>query len=159
MNKDREKTSPEQKTAEFFSQSPRIIADALVQEEGIVITAGERRMRVIEAESFDKRAVGARYRAMQGMAPGDIWSPATRAIGQSLIVARDRDGVGACVRLKRVEYYDEQTGAFVSSLQLGKDEFRAREGDIARYLGLGKHERARLRFKDNSNVLHLDKYK
>lgn len=157
--KDREKISPEQRTVEFFSQIPKAIADALVAEKGIIIAIGERRIRVIEAESFEKKAVGTRYRAMQEMVPGDIWSPAMRVIGQSLIVARDRDGVGACVRLTRVEYYDEQAGTFVPSLQLGDDEFRVREGDIARYLGLDKHERARLRFKDNSSVLHLDKYK
>lgn len=150
-------SSSEVRTAEFFQQNVSRLTDALIEGDGMVIAVpdSERRLRLVEVEPFNKSRVGARYREMNDMEPGDLWNPPMRRISQSLIVALDRQAVGACVRLLRANYFDPRSDSFVPTLSVGREEFAQREGDIAKFLGLGKYDRSRLEFVDRSNTLYL----
>lgn len=152
-------TSPEARTAQFFDQDVARLTAALVSGDGMIIAipGSNRRIQLVEVEPFGKARVGVRYREMNGMEPGDLWNPPMRRINQSLIVAQDRDGVGACVRLLRAYYFDQRSGTFVPTLKIGRGEFAQREGDIANYLRLGRYDRSRLEFIDDSDVLYLTK--
>lgn len=158
MNKEQEKQiTPEARTAALFSYAPGALAKQLIKGGGIVVAIPETdtKVRIFEAEPYEKRKVGKRYSAMNYMTPGDLWNPPMRQILQSLIVAKDRDGVGACIRLKKVEYFDPKTQVFVPVLTTSRGEFGAREGDIAKYLGLRKRDQGKLKFLDNSDTLYL----
>ena len=157
MNESEHRIKPEIRTAAFFSMGPLQIARSLVEKADLTIqiSGTDKKVKVIEAEPFSRDRVGARYSAMQEMSIGDVWFPPTRQILQTLIVAKDANGIGACVRLKEVEYYDPKLNDFVSELETEEGKFGQREGDIAKYFGKGKFERARLRFQDNSQTLFL----
>lgn len=152
--------SPEERTLAFFQQSPDTLLDGLIERGGMIITQPEadKRIRIVLAESWPKRMVGERYkrRGIENMQPGDLWNPSMRAIKQSLIVAKDEDGVGACVRLLEVEYWDPTGQEFVSRLAAEEENYsQTREGDIAKYFGLERNERSRLQFLDDSNRLYI----
>jgi hypothetical protein len=151
--------SPEERTIAFFGQSPDRIAEQLIQGAGMTIAlrGTENRIRIVEVQDWPKRDVGKRYKdkGIDDMLPGDLWNPLSRAIRQSLIVAKDEDGSGACVRLLKAEYWDAAKNTFVSRLTKGEQDLAAREGDIAKYFGLEKYERSKLQFLDQSNRLYI----
>lgn len=152
--------SPEERTAAFFRQNPDIILDGLIAGNGMIFALPEtdKRIRIVAAQSWIKRMVGERYkkRGIEDMEPGNLWNPSIRAIKQSLIVAKDEDGVGACVRLLEAEYWDTTRQTFVSRLAADEKNYsQTREGDIAKYFGLQKNERSRLQFLDESNTLYI----
>lgn len=152
-------TSPEERTAAFFEQDFTKLCDDLLEENGMVIALpnSDRKIRIVELEEWAKQAVGKRYKArgIENMRAGDLWNPSARAINQSLIIAKDKDGVGACVRLLKAEYWDPASNEFIPALTEQEYTFGEREGDIAKYLGLGKNEKSRLRFLDDSRVLYI----
>lgn len=151
--------SPEERTIAFFGQSPDRIAEQLIQGAGMTIAlqGTEKRIRIVEVQDWPKRDVGKRYkdRGIDDMLPGDLWNPLIRAIRQSLIVAKDEDGAGACVRLLKAEYWDAVNDAFVAELTEGEQKFAGREGDIAKYFELERNERSKLQFLDDSNRLYI----
>lgn len=154
-----EQLSPEARTARLFQMDVTKLAEELLGGEGMVISliGSERRVRISEAEAFEKNRVGLRYKAMNDMKPGDLWNPPMRQISQSLVVSKDENGVGACVRILKVEYLDPSTNSYTPELRLEGQEYKQREGDIAKYLGLDKRERSQLKFQDDSDILYLTK--
>ena len=80
------------------------------------------------------------------MTPGDVYvfdlKMGARSTTQTLVVASDQDGVGACVRILR---------ATIESSQLGT------ETAVARHLGISSQDSYRLSFKDDSEKLYLEK--
>ncbi|MBI2327223.1 hypothetical protein HYU92_02785 [Candidatus Curtissbacteria bacterium] len=154
-----EDKSPESRTSQLFQNNVIKLTEELSKDGRIVISliGINRRVRISEAEAFEKNRVGFRYRAMNDMKPGDFWNPPMRQICQSLIVSQDETGVGACVRLLKVEYFDPTNNSYVPELRIEDQEFKQREGDIAKYLGLGKYERSQLKFLDDSDTLYVTK--
>lgn len=153
-----ERLSPEARTKRLFALDVEELADELVTlEEAAVIAVfgSNRKIRLLEVEAFKKLDLGDRYAAMNRMRPGDLWNPPMRHILQSLIVSQDHVGVGACVRLLKAEFFDPSTNSFVTDLILDGQEYKQREGAIAKYLGLDKFERSKLTFLDDSNTLYL----
>lgn len=152
-----ESFSPEQRTAQFFSQDPFALAQKLVENQGMVIEENVtgKKVRITKVEAFLKNSVGKRYRAMNEMQPGDLWNPPQRQIRQSLVVAKDADGVGACVRLTEARYLDPKTNQFVKELFTEDHKFGPKEGDIAKYFGLNKNDQSKLRFLDESDTLFI----
>ncbi|MEK7517475.1 MAG: hypothetical protein AAB583_02905, partial [Patescibacteria group bacterium] len=147
-------------TAALFEQSPDTMLNNLIAGDGMIIALPEtdKRIRIVAAQPYPKSMVGERYkkRGIENMEPGDLWSPSMRTIKQSLIVAKDEDGVGGCVRLLAAEYWDPTRQRFVSQLTTGEGSYsETREGDIANYFGLERYERSRLQFLDESNTLYL----
>lgn len=148
----------EQRTQAFFEHDPFTLSEKFTQDGGMVVGVpnSDKKILVVKAQPYAKKDVGKRYGAMNEMHPGDLFSPLARGgIAQSLVVAKDGDGVGACVRLLEAEYFDSETGEFVRRLRIGNDEFKPNEGDIARYLGFPKRYVGSLRFIDNTDTLYL----
>ncbi len=148
----------ETRTTEFFSQNVGRLKEELL--DGLILALPETtvRARIVGASAFPKKDVGKRYKdwGMEDLTPGDLWSPPTRRILQSLVVSQDEEGVGACVRLMAVAYWDSLTERFVDRLIMGGQEFRqTREGDIAKFFGLHSYERSELKFLDYSNILYI----
>lgn len=142
-----------ERTAAFFSQNVEVLAEQLrgreiiTQDKRIIVTSLEPWLKE-SRENSTLKTVGKRYRAMEQMVPGDLWTPPVRRMRQSLVVAQDNGIVGACVRLLGARAYNPQTQEFT---------LMPREGDIANFLGLTTYERARLVFVDDSEVLYLSK--
>lgn len=151
--------SPEERTVAFFQQNLTRLADALLKGDGIIIALpnSERRIKIAQIEEWASKSVGERYKSkgVEKMDVGDLWNPPVRAIRQSLIVAKDKDGVGACIRLLEAEYWDPSTGSFSPNFSEGEYTFGAREGDISKYFGLDKNEISKLRFLDESDTLYI----
>lgn len=148
----------EQRTQTFFEHDPFTLSEKLTQGGGMVIGVpnSDKKILVVKAQAYSKRDVGKRYGAMNEMHPGDLFSPLARGgIAQSLIVAKDEDGVGACVRLLQAKYFDPEAENFVPRLKIGNEEFKPNEGDITRYLGFPKRYVGSLRFIDNTDNLYL----
>lgn len=136
------------RTAEFFKQNVADLSEAL-QNRVLVDQASNRRIQLNRLEPYPK--VGPRYRDIVGknMQPGELWTPhiPVRRMNQALIIATSVEpGVGACVRVIRGSYSDPEKGEFVPM---------PREGDLAVYLDMGRFERARLIFLDESENLYV----
>lgn len=161
MTNEEIKLIPEARTAAFFEQSTQIIVDQLTYREGLIIAVEgtNRKVRITRADAYPR--VGDRYKQITGMKPGDLWSPPQRQIQQSLIVTKDESGAnsGSCVRIREAEYFDPATQSFTATLRSGVEIYGAREGDIAKFLGLGRYEQASLKFVDSSETLYLVKGK
>lgn len=99
--------------------------------------------------------VGKRWKAMWFMSAGNLWNPVYIHKAQSLVVGRDPDGVGACVRLLQADYLDPNSQEYIPRLSLGEAEYGPDENDIARYLGLSKNNKSQLKFIDDSDILYL----
>lgn len=150
----------EQRTAAFFSQNVDKLADQLKVGDGMLLAIPETtsRAKLVEVDDFARSRVGKRYKdwGIEDLIPGDLWNPPSRGILQSLIIARDSSGVGACVRLLSAEYWNPLTETFVDRLITAGHEFKQnREGDIAKFFGLAQYERSVLRFLDDSNTLYI----
>ncbi len=138
----------ENRTTEFFNQNVADLEEAL-RNRILIDQTANKQVQLTRLEPYPK--VGPRYRAIiaEKMQPGEIWIPyiPVRRMSQSLIIAKSIEPeVGACVRVLRGSYYDLEKGEFVPM---------PREGDIAKYLGLGQFERASLRFLDESEALYI----
>lgn len=136
------------RTAEFFNQNVADLSEAL-QYRVLIDQASNRRVQLARLEPYPR--VGQRYRDIVGknMQPGELWAfyIPVRRMSQTLIIAKSVEpGVGACVRVIRGNYFDSQKGEFVPM---------AREGDIAGHFEMGKFERARLVFLDESQDLYV----
>ncbi len=151
-------SSPEERTAAFFDRTLSQIANDLVKDRMIIeLPSSDKRVRIYEIEEWPRYKVGPRYKkaGIEDMNPGDLWNPPIRAIRQSLIVTKDRERVGACIRILQVNYWDPEKGEFVPTLTQEGYTFAAREGDISRYFGLEKNERSKLSFLDDSETLYI----
>lgn len=150
-------SNPETRTAAFTNQDLYLMADQMIEGEGMVMVVygTSRKVRIIKVDPWSKQRVGERNDVMAAMNPGDLWSPPERQILQALVVAKDKDGVGACVRIERVEFYDASSQSFVETLTEGDVTYGQREGDIAKYLGLGKFERNKIQFQDATSTLYV----
>lgn len=142
----------------FFSQDVKTLADQLASGMVLAIPKTTTKLRVVKAEAFSRERVGIRYKnwGIEDLTPGDLWSPPSRRIMQSLVISRDETGIGACVRVLSAEYWDPLTERFVDRFITGGQEFKTgKEGDIARYFGLNCFEKSNLRFLDDSNALYV----
>lgn len=153
-------TEFEQRTAAFFNQNVDRLADQLKAGDGMLLAIPETTSRasLVEVEDFARSRVGKRYKdwGIEDLTPGNLWNPPSRRILQSLVIAQDIDGVGACVRLLSAKYWNPLTQTFVDRLITAGQEFKQdREGDIAKFFGLRPYERSVLRFLDNSNTLYI----
>ena len=151
--------TPAERTAQLFYSDVFELANQLSSDNGAIISTLDksRKIQIGRVEPFAKRRVGAKYSDMNHMQPGDLFNPPARAISQSLIVSQDEEGVGACVRVLRATYFDESTNAFVPELTIDGEDFKQREGDIAKYLRLNKKERSQLKFLDDFETLYVVK--
>lgn len=155
--------TPEQRTLVLFDKYVDQLADEFLDGDGleIGIANSSRRIRVSEVDPFGKdpeshlKRVGQRWNAMEKMQVGDLWNPVWIKTTQSLVVAKDRGGIGACVRLVRAEYFDKSKGLYVTDLVEDDGEYHQVESDIARFLGLERNNRSRLAFLDDTNILYL----
>lgn len=154
------------KTSKFFNQDIRGLSGDLLADSGMVLAIYDtnKMARIKEARPYvrlqatDIEVVGERYKnwGIEGLNLGDLWNPPSHGRRQSLVIGRDHDGIGACVRLLAAEYWDPKVSEFVKKLTLGKEEFKwDREGDIARYFGLQVFERSVLKFLDETNRLYV----
>lgn len=153
-------TEFEARSVAFSNQHVDKLADQLIAGDGMVLAIAETtlRARLVKVEDFAKARVGKRYKdwGIEELTPGDLWNPPSRRILQSLVIAQDQDGIGACVRLLSAEYWNPLTQTFVERLTSAGQEFKQdREGDIAKFFGLRPYERSVLRFLDDSNTLYI----
>ncbi len=132
-------TPEESRTKELFSLSVGELAKEL---QGRVVISEDQSTKVkfVSLEAWPKEKIGKRYQAMENMEPGTLWAYyfAFRQIMQTLIVAKDQEKSGACVRVLHSEGFK-------------------REGDTAKQLGLSHNETTRLAFRDQSELLYLEK--
>ncbi len=146
----------QERTNSLFNQE---VADVSSNIEGMVIVlyGTNRQLKVISTESWLHDKVGGKmswlYNPIRKMSQGDIWTPRipVRRMQQSLIVAQDRGNIGACIRLLRAAYFNTQSSDFLEEV----GDFKQREGDIARYLGLEAGARSKLAFLDDTDILYL----
>ena len=151
-----EYTSPEERTAQFFSIKAEAFSERLKPLEGngmVIASSLERKIRVVLAEPYSR--VGDYYKKIGELKPGTLWNPAKRVISQSLIVTPSEGGNGSCVRLLQAEFFDPETGDFVAQCNLGGEYFGPREGSIAKYLQLNKGGISELKFVDNTEILQI----
>lgn len=155
--------TPEQRTEILFDKYVNQVADEFLARGGMVIMLPDtsRSIRVRRAEPFGidpeskLKKVGSRWNAMRSYNTGDVWNPKFINTIQSLVVSKDKAGVGACVRLYRAEYFDTARGVYVAELEVGNEQFGQSEPDIAKYLGLQVNQRSRLAFVDQTDALSL----
>lgn len=142
---ERTEGTPEQRTAAFFAQEVFALEKSLKGREIVVAETGVS-MTIAETQPFPTKKVGNRYQAMQSMAPGDVYvfslKMGARSTTQTLVVASDQDGVGACVRI---------LSATAENARL------ATETAISRHLGVNSQDSYRLSFKDDTERLYLEK--
>ncbi|MBI2029046.1 hypothetical protein HYT02_01380 [Candidatus Gottesmanbacteria bacterium] len=144
------KLTPAERTRIFFNQDVSKLAEDL-QDREIIDTSTGKRIVLTEVEPWEKMTVGKRYDEMRNMQPGDLFAfyfP-LRRMTQSLVVATDKDGVGACVRIKRASRFDPEKQTVVPM---------EREGELARFLELAQQQESAIRtlaFIDESDSLYL----
>lgn len=143
----RRPSAVEARTQEFFDQGVNALARSL-KNMVVELDGTNKSIQLTDLQGWTHSEVGKRYEAMEEMDPGDLWvcEFPFRKMRQSLIVAKDRGQVGACVRIIRAASFNPKTGGFVEML---------REGDTAKYLGLNDGEVVGLKFLDKSETLHL----
>lgn len=148
QNMERRKPNPEEsRTQEFFEQGVSALTRGL-RGLTIQVDGSNKSIQLTNLEPWTFSKVGKRYEEMEEMDAGDLWAVPFpfRKMTQSLIVAKDRGQIGACVRIIRAASFDPKTGDYVEM---------PREGDTAKYLGLKDGEVAKLMFLDKSDTLHL----
>lgn len=137
--------TPEQRTAAFFGQEVFALEKGLKGREIVVAEIGVS-MTIVETQPYPTKRVGDRYKAMQSMSPGDVYvfslKMGARSTTQTLVVASDQDGIGACVRI---------LSATAEGARL------ATETAISRHLGVNSQDSYRLSFKDDTERLYLEK--
>ena len=150
INMEKRRPTPEEvRTQEFFNQSVSTLARKL-RNMVIVLEGTNKQIQLTELQAFGYNDVGKRYDQMEDMRPGDLWAAPFpfRRMRQSLIVAKERGLVGACVRVVRASRFDTRSGEFVPM---------RKEGEIAGYLGLRDNQVCKLEFRDKSDTLYLAK--
>lgn len=153
-----EPLTPQGRTERLFALEVGELAEALTRVD-IAVYGTPRRLRVTQVEPFSRsklgpyKPVGNRWGAMRRMNAGSVWNPQFFTLTQSLVVAQDHEGVGACVRLLEATYYDPETKIYIP------EEIDARlsdkENGIALHLGLEPNEVSELRFIDDTDILYL----
>jgi hypothetical protein len=141
-------TSPEERTLAFFEQDYAALAEAL-ENRRVILEGTDKSIQITKAEGWPRQQVGRQYQPMEThMQPGDWWAfrIPVRRMRQSIIVAQDQGQIGACVRILRASRVDAETQEIVPM---------PREGDIAQFFELSDDEHLRLRFTDDSEILHL----
>jgi hypothetical protein len=149
--------SPEQRTEQLFANPLEVLTQRLEYQVVEAQDSGKRIM-LTQLQTWPRNKVGETsrpdikrmYHQMREFNPGDwcAYLLKTYKMRQSLIVASDQDGVGACIRIIRANSFDPRTKSFKAM---------TREGDIANYLGMQDNERASLAYINDSNVLYLIK--
>lgn len=146
----------QERTSRFFSQE---VTDLSLDLEGRIIAlyGTNRQLKVISTESWLQSKVGEKmswlYAPIRKILPGDLWTPRipVRRMQQSLVGAQDSGNIGACVRLLRATYLNTVINDFSEEVE----NFKQREGDIARYFGLEEGSRSKLMFLDETEILYL----
>lgn len=116
----------------------------------------DKKIKVDTVRPYAKVDIGKNYRRghegvnIDNLPVGRLWAfhIPVRRMRQALVTAKDQGLTGTCVRIERASSYDQETQAFAPM---------AREGDIANYFGLDNNEVATLSFKDQSDVLYLER--
>lgn len=136
-----------EKTRNFFNQNYDDLTSQLQGRE-VILQGTKKRTIMISLQGWAKNDVGRRYKGMEQMEPGDWWAVRipVRKMRQSLIVAKDNEEIGACVRILRASYFDEEIGSFAEV---------KREGDLANFFELRDNEVLQLKFLDDSETLYL----
>jgi hypothetical protein len=145
----------EERTVAFFNQDVRTLAETL-QDMLIVLVGSNKRIKVDVVRPYPKDEIGRNYiRGYEGvsinnLSVGRVWAfyLPVRRMRQTLVTAQDQGQTGACVRIERASIFDQEAQIFVPM---------TREGDIANYFGLYNYEVATLSFRDQSNVLYLER--
>ncbi|MBI4028809.1 MAG: hypothetical protein HY376_00360 [Candidatus Blackburnbacteria bacterium] len=136
---------PEARTAGFFDQDLEAL-DSQLQGRWVVMIGTGKGFRIVETQPYPK--VGKRYVEIADMKPGELWSPPVRGIQQALIVVKGNEPPGACIRILKVECLQPN-----GDLMLTKGE-----GELAKYLGLGKGAHYPLTFHNAGNTLYLETF-
>ena len=147
--------SLEARTTAFFEQEVDVLAQGII---GKVISSqdGTKLALVTKTEAWIKEENSEkRYKPIHQMPPGELFVVRfpLRRMSQTLIVAKSGGETGACVRIKRVEYFDRKSGEFVEELE--QDELGQKEGDIAKYFDLVDEGPYRLKFMDNGETMFI----
>lgn len=135
----------------FFNQNVEKLASAML---GRIIAIPNTNIAIMITEtqvySRGENISNWRYKVMSLMGAGDLWACPfpLRHINLCLLVAKDREEVGACVRLKEANKFISDESGW---------EPLTKEGDISRCLKLEVGERVVLRFIDATEVLYLVK--
>lgn len=157
----RKELTPEERTTAFFNQDVRTLALDL-QDRIVALVGSDKRIQITKPVVYAKQAsageleIGENYKrgkdgvTIDTLPEGVLWSYhiPVRKMKQALVTAKDHGEQGTCVRLVRASRYDPDTQTFVPM---------PREGDIASYFELEENEVARLSFKDQSDVLYLER--
>lgn len=149
--------SPEIRTKELFSLPVDILSQRLEFQVVEDQTSGNK-IQLTKLQPWARGEVGKtsradvrrRYHQMREFNPGDwcAYLLNTYRMRQSLIVASDSDGTGACVRIIRASRFDPVSSAFTPM---------PREGDIANLFKLEDNERAMLSYLNDTNILYLQR--
>lgn len=141
--------SPEQRTAELFSQNYDLLESELHQRR-VAIPETDISLILMEFKpySFTENQKQWLYSPMRQMEAGDLWARyyPLRKMCLSLIVAVDVDRPGACLQVTKANRVIPERS---TSVPLPK------QGDIAGFLRLGQNEVGRLRFLDETETLYL----
>ncbi len=142
-----EPLSPQERTRQLFSKNFDDFAENL-RGKVVVLLGTDKKITLDLVEGWNLESNMKTHKNFLQLNPGD-WEASRipiRQMRQSLIIAKDGDRVGACARVVRASYFDNDQGQFIQM---------PREGDIANYLGLGDNELARLVYMDDSDSLYL----
>lgn len=157
----RKELTPDERTAAFFNQDVRTLAVDF-QDRIIALVGSDKRIKITKPVAYAKHAnagelvIGENYKrgkdgvTIDTLPEGMLWAfhIPVRRMKQALVAAKDHGEQGTCVRLVRASKYNLDTDSFVPML---------REGDIASYFELEENEVTRLSFKDQSDVLYLER--